>query len=139
MIGAVLPPLPEQAQAADHSIALLLLDLVVLLLWGRVVLQAAGRAERFLQTMTAVFGCQFILQPLLAPAAWAVSFYGEDSAWSLPAALVFTALGVWGLVALTRVLRSATGWSSFLCVLLVISQGLVTYLMAFALFPDLRE
>jgi hypothetical protein len=138
-IAAALPPIPAQAQAADHSIALLLLDITVVLLWGWALLHVVGRVERFLQTMTAVFGCQLVLQPLLAPAAWAMEFYNKDPAWSMPAALLFTVLGVWGLIALARVLRSATGWSNFLCALLVISQGLVTYLIAFALFPDLRK
>jgi hypothetical protein len=112
---------------------------MVILLWGAALLQTVGRPERFLQTMTAVFGCQLVLQPLLAPAAWAMEYYNKDPGWSLPAALLFTALGVWGLIALARVLRSATGWSNFICALLVISQGLVTYLIAFALFPDLRK
>jgi hypothetical protein len=138
VIGAILPPVP-MAKADDHSIALLLIDILVVLLWGWVILRVAGKSERFLQTLTAVFGCQLVLQPVLAPAAWAVAFYGKDSTWSLPATLIVAVVGLWGLAVLARVLRAATGWATFFCAALVVSQGLLTYLIAFALFPDLAK
>ncbi|MEO6081392.1 MAG: hypothetical protein ABIQ86_16725 [Steroidobacteraceae bacterium] len=132
LIGAVLPPLPAKAATPDHSLAMLLIDLLVMLLWGWGILRMAEKPERYLQMMTAIFGCQLVLQPLVAPAAWAVGFYGTESPWSLPAAV----LGVWALVVLARVLRAATEWAMFSCVFLVFGQVVLTYLVAIAVFPD---
>jgi hypothetical protein len=139
VIGAILPPLPTQADAPDHSLALLLIDVVVVLLWGWVILQFAAKSERFVQTMTAVFGCQLVMQPLLAPAVWAVGFYGKESSWSLPMAALLSALSVWTLMVMGRVLRAATDWSMFPCLALVLGQGLLTYLVSVVLFPDLLK
>jgi hypothetical protein len=40
---------------------------------------------------------------------------------------------------LARVLRAATDWPLFSCAVLVIAQNLVTFLIAFAVFPDMAE
>jgi hypothetical protein len=138
-LGAMLPPLPSNAGADDHSLALLGLDVAVSLLWGWGILQVVGRSERFLQLMTAIFGVQLVLQPLLVPAFWAAGSIGKESSWAFPAEILAVALSVWALVAIARVLRAATDWPMFGCAVLVIAQGLVTYLIAFAMFPDMAE
>jgi hypothetical protein len=134
LIIARLVPEPDA-----HSMALVCIDTGVVLLWGRVLLHAAGRPERYLQTLSAVFGCELVLQPLLAPAAWFYAVYGKEPNFGLLAVMVLFALELWALVAVVRVLRSATGWATFICVAVAISQELVTLMVAFALMPDLAR
>jgi hypothetical protein len=136
-IAGMLPPIPPKPGMQDHSLAWLAIDVTVALLWGRAILQAVGRPERFRQMMTAVFGVQLVLQPALVTAYWFAGYLEKSSGWILPAVLLATALSVWTLLALARVLRSATGWPMFPCAVLVIAQGMVTFLVAFAMFPDM--
>jgi len=137
VITALLPPLPPTPGLEDHSLALMALDVAVTLLWGWAILQAVGAPERFRQMMTAVFGIQLVLEPILSIAAWAMVYLEKNSAWAVGAQLLVTGLSMWGVVALARVLRSATGWPLFPCGVLVIAQTVVTYLIALAIFPDM--
>jgi hypothetical protein len=137
VIAGILPPLPPRPGVEDHSLAMLLIDVIVALLWGRAILQVVGRPERFRQMMTAVFGVQLVMQPALVTAYWLAGYLEKGSGLILPAGLLVTALSVWALLALARVLRSATGWPMFPCAVLVIAQNMVTFLVAFAMFPDM--
>jgi hypothetical protein len=56
LANAVIP------QPQNHPTALMLIDCLVVLVWGRAALQVAGRPERYLQPLTAVFGCELVLQ-----------------------------------------------------------------------------
>jgi hypothetical protein len=138
-ISGVLPPLPAKPGVADHSVALLFIDVAVAMIWGKAILQVAGRRERFLQMMTGVFGCQLVLQPFLLTAYWSAGYLDKESGWAMAAGLLAMVLSVWVLLAIARVLRAATDWPVFGCALLVIAQGLATYLVAFAIFPDMAE
>jgi hypothetical protein len=139
VIASILPPLPPTPGVEDHSLAWLTLEVMVLLLWGRAILQVVGRPERFLQTMTAVFGVHLVLKPMLVTASWAARYLEKNSGGATTAELVAIALSMWTVVVLARVLRSATDWPVFACGVLVIAQGLVFYLIAIAIFPDFAE
>ena len=123
--------------AGEHNTALLLLDAAVLLLWGRMLLQIAGRPERYLQTMTAVFGCELVLQPLQAPATWFYGMHAADPNLGAVALLLVYAIGVWALIVFVRILRAATGWPVLGCVAAAFGQEMLTLLIGVMLFPDL--
>ncbi len=112
------------------------IDLVVTVLWCAGLLRVAHKPERFLQTMTAILGFQLVLSPLQFASGWLFLKYGSDPAWQLPVQLLALAIGVWALVVLARILRSATGWPMFSCVALSIGQGLITLLLVLALVPE---
>lgn len=126
-------------EPGSHSAAVLAIDTTVMLLWGRIVLQAVRRPERYLQTMTAIFGVQLVLQPLLAPIAWFYARYSADPNLGFIAVSLLMMIKLWALVAEIRIVRSATGWTTFPCVLAAICQEMVTLMIAIALFPDLLK
>ncbi|MEO8546348.1 MAG: hypothetical protein ABI434_22365 [Burkholderiaceae bacterium] len=139
LIGSILPDVPPIPGVDDHDVGLTAIELVVPLLWGWGVLQIVGRSERFLQMMTAIFGCQLVLQPVIMPAYWAMRYFPKESNWLFLGEAAYVGLSVWSTVVVARILRSATDWPMFFCVVLVIAQGLATYLMQFAIFPDMAE
>ncbi len=122
--------LPLEEKDAGASAPLLIgIGVAVTLAWYGALLRLAGRPERFVQTLTAVFGFQIILAPALLFTAWFYFSYAQDPTWKFPAGLLRSAVEVWALVILARILRSATGWSMFACVMLAISSELLTALL----------
>lgn len=113
----------------------LLIEIGCTLVWYRLLLQAAGRAERFLQTTTAVFGYRLVLAPLTIGAGWLIERYGNDPQWQLPFSAACAALAVWLLVVASRVLRAALEWAMLYCVGLVLAEFCVEYLLISALVP----
>jgi hypothetical protein len=111
------------------------IDLGVTLTWYAVLLRIARKPERYLQTVTAVFGFQLVLAPLLIASGWLFLKYQADTTWQLPVAMVRLAVEVWALIVLSRILRSATGWPMFGCVALSIGQELITLLLVSAAVP----
>jgi hypothetical protein len=139
VLGSILPALPQEPGTENHGVALLLIETFVPLLWGWAILQFAGRLERFLQMMTAAFGCQLVLLPLAVPAIWAARYFSEGSSLLLLAQAAQVVLSIWGTLATARIVRAATDWPMVACVVLVVVQGLAVLLVAFAFFPDLAE
>jgi hypothetical protein len=88
-----------------------LVGAAVMLLWFRLALQLAGKAERFLQTMTAVFAVNVLFVPVMVPLVGALLPYLEkpDPKVPVPAALLIITLlvGLWALVVEMRIVRSA--------------------------------
>lgn len=120
-----------------HSQALAVIDCFVVLVWGAVLLRVARRPERFLQTATAIFGCTLLLHLLISPLALLQLGQDASSGLSVLAAFVSYALGLWGLIAVARIVNAATGWSMLICILMTILQEVVTLLVAITLFPDI--
>jgi hypothetical protein len=139
LIRSILPDVEPLPGVNDHDAGVLAIELIVPLLWGWGVLQLVRRPTRFLQMMTAIFGCQLVLQPLIMPAYWAIRYFAKESSWYFLGEALFIGLSVWSTVVVARILRSATDWPMFFCVALIIAQGLVTYLVQLAVFPDLAE
>jgi hypothetical protein len=109
----------------------LAVEIIFTLLWYAGMLRIAGKPERFFQTATAVFGVQVILAPLLVFAGWFVSTYHDDPNWQVPASFVALIVAIWVLVILVRILRAATEWPMFACLLVtVISQFVALQLIA---------
>jgi hypothetical protein len=122
-------PLPEKS-AMDASGPLLIgIGVAVAFFWYGLLLRLAGRPERFVQTLSAVFGFQIILAPALLFTAWFYFSYNQDPTWKFPAGLLRSAVEIWALVILARILRAATSWPMFSCVLLAVANELLTALL----------
>jgi hypothetical protein len=139
VLGSLLPALPQEQGVENHGVAVLFIETIVPLLWGWAILQFVGRLERFLQMMTAAFGCQLVLLPFAVPAIWAARYFGEGSSLLLLAQAAQVVLSIWGTVATARIVRAATDWPMAACVMLVVVQGLAVLLVALAFFPDLAQ
>lgn len=122
-------PLPEKSTAAASGPLLIGIGVVMTLVWYGGLLRLAGRPERFVQALTAIFGFQIILAPALLFSAWFYFTYAEDPTWRFPAGLLRSAVEIWALMILARILRAATSWPMFGCVLLAIANELLTALL----------
>jgi hypothetical protein len=116
--------------------AQLALDVLFTLVWYFALLRLAGRAERFLQTATAVFGFQAVLSPLLIASAWLWRRYWQDSTWQLPVLAVALVLLAWLIAANSRVVKAALEWPNGASVALVIAQIAVGEWLVLALLPS---
>jgi hypothetical protein len=125
-------PLPEKVNA----LLLVGIGVVVTLAWYGVLLQFARRPERFTQTLSAVFGFQIVFAPALIFTAWFYFTYHKDPTLQLPAGLLRSVVEIWALVILARILRAATQWPLFACVLLAIAGELLSALLMAAVLPD---
>lgn len=139
IMGSILPEVPPQPVVDDNWMVLLAVELSVPLLWGWLTVSAAGRPERYLQTMTAVFGFQLVLQPVATLAIWATRYFPKESSWLLLGQAAYFGLSVWSIIVMARILRAATEWPMMFCVPLVIAQILAVHLIDFALFPELAK
>jgi hypothetical protein len=129
-------PLPEKTADDVSGTLLIAISVAVTLLWYGALLRLAGKPQRTVQTLTAVFGFQIILAPALLFTAWFYFSYYQDPTWKFPAGLLRSAVEVWALVILARILRAATGWPMFSCVLLAIANELLSaVLMASVVGP----
>jgi hypothetical protein len=131
MLAVRILPMPYQG----NPLAILLLDAGVTLLFVSLVLALARRPERFLQTATAVFGYQLVMLPLLLGAGWLLESFLNDAVWRMPMLLLNAGLGLWSMVVIARILRSATGWPLFACVAFAISGELLSIIIVTSIFP----
>ncbi|MFO1502730.1 MAG: hypothetical protein U1F39_02820 [Steroidobacteraceae bacterium] len=125
----VVVPLPEKATAGVSGPLMIAIGVAVTLLWYGALLRYAGKSARTVQTLTAVFGIQIVLAPALLFSAWFYFTYFQDPTWKLPAGLLRSAVEIWALMILARILRAATQWSMFSCVLLAVGSQLVSALL----------
>jgi hypothetical protein len=123
------------ADARINPLVLMLLDLGISLLCVFLALRAAGLPERFLQTMTAIFGAQVVLAPVLFVSRWMLLTYYEQPGMGGMARLFYVVVAVWLLAVTVRILRAATGWPVFACVLLALTIEVLTMLVALTIYP----
>jgi hypothetical protein len=121
-------PLPEKSAQASGPL-LIAISVAVTIIWYGGLLRFAGKSERFVQSLTAVFGFQIILAPALLFTAWFYFTFYQDPTWKLPAGLLRSAVEIWALMILARILRAATQWPMFACVLLAIANELLSALL----------
>ncbi len=140
MLASIVPDVVQLGLAPltfEGSVAALIaLGVGATVFWFGLVLRIAGTPERLTQTLTAVFGIQLVLAPALVFSYWFLATYSADPTWQYPAAMLRMVVEVWALVILARILRSATEWPMFACVMLAIAGELLTVLLALSLFPQ---
>ncbi|HUG72122.1 MAG TPA: hypothetical protein VMK82_01745 [Steroidobacteraceae bacterium] len=123
------------AETRINPVVVMLLDFGITLLCVFVALRAAGHSARFLQTITAIFGAQVVLAPALFASRWMLLTYYEQPGIGGMARLFYVVVSVWMLAVLVRILRSATGWPLFACVLLALTIEVLVLVAALTLFP----
>jgi hypothetical protein len=125
-------PMPFRGSPAG----LIAVGILVTVFWFSLVLRVAGKPERLTQTLTAIFGFQLVMAPALVFSGWFLATYSQDPTLQLPAAMLRLVVEVWALVVMARILRSATDWAMFACVLLAIANELLALLLVTGLFPQ---
>jgi len=132
LASTLLPP-------EDHWRGPLIADTAFTLVWYVALLKVTGRPERILQTVTAVFGFQAVLAPLLIASEWLMRRFADNPSGQL----IVTALGLlllaWLIAANSLVVKSALEWSRSASVALVILQMLVGWAVVFALFTPAKS
>jgi hypothetical protein len=131
LVSSALPP-------DDHWRGPLLADTVFMLVWYVALLKLLGRPERILQTVTAVFGLQSVLSPLLIASEWLMRRFGEDQTWQMAVTCLGLLLLAWLIAANSHVVKAALEWSGSASVALVILQMLAGWLAVFALFSPVK-
>jgi len=108
------------------------------LLWFQVAFVLERKRERFLQTMTALFGVNALFMPFVTPVLVAMLPYMEKPDPSTPPpavmSLLLLMLGIWQLIALVRIVRSAFEWNYVAVVIFVLAQNFATLVIVGALF-----
>jgi len=133
--------LPAPEPTPDQNLALIIaLELGIHLACVMVALRAAGTPERFPQTVTALLGCQLVLAPALLGGRWLlINYYQSPGGMGALSQLIFVAISVWLLIVTVRILRSATEWPTFACVMLALGIEMLMTLGALMLYsppPD---
>jgi hypothetical protein len=131
LVSSALPP-------DDHWQGPLLVDTLFTLVWYVALLKLLGRPERMLQTVTAVFGFQAVLSPLLIASTWLLRRVGEDQTWEMPVTCIGLLLLAWLIAASSHVVKAALEWPGSASAALVILQMLAAWLLMFALFPPVK-
>jgi hypothetical protein len=131
VVSSALPP-------DEHWQGPLLVDALFTLVWYVAVLRLLGRPERMLQTVSAVFGLQAVLSPLLIASTWLMRRVGEDAAWQLPVTCAGLLLLAWLIAANSHVVKAALEWPGGASAALVILQMIAAWLLVLALFPPAR-
>ena len=123
------------APPAEHWRMHLLVQVVFTLAWYAVLLRAAGKPERFMQTATAIFGAGLLLQP---PGVIAMHFWQElpeQHVLYAPMAILALAIAIWIIRAGSYVLKHALELPILACVILTILQTFTGEMLMRAVAP----
>jgi hypothetical protein len=129
VVSAALPPIP------GPWFGQLVVDVLFTFAWYALLLTLLRRAERFVQTTTAVFGYQIVLSPLQIASVWLIRQSAAGDAWRFPIVIVGLGIVVWMVAVNARVLKAAIEWAMPACVALVILQILGGQALLVSLFP----
>jgi hypothetical protein len=115
-----------------------LVDCIVALLWFQVAFAITKKRERFVQTMSAVFGVFALFLPALIPLAITVLPYTVTPNPALPPPAIPTLLGaalvVWLLIVLVRIVRAAFEWPHVAAFIFLLGLRIAATLMYLTLF-----
>ena len=129
VVSAALPPI------AGPWLGHLVVDVIFTFLWYALLMRILRRAERYVQTTTAVFGYQAVLSPLWIAAVWLVRQFADDDTWRFPISMIGVAIVVWLVAANAYVLKAALEWKLPACIALVILQILASQILLIYLYP----
>jgi hypothetical protein len=130
IVRLVLPPTPGPWQLQLGIAA------VFMLFWYAVLLRTFGKSERFLQTVTAMFGYQVVLAPLWIATLFLSGRFTAENLLQFPVAIMGLALAIWIIRAGSYILKAALELPMAACVVLVILQILTGELLMIALSPS---
>jgi hypothetical protein len=116
----------------------ILVACAVMLLWFRGALVVAQKRERFVQTMTAMFGVSALFLPVVIPLLRALSPYLEKPDPNVPPpaalALITFFVLIWALVVQVRIVRDAFECPWFGAILLVAGEFIAASFVSMLLF-----
>lgn len=124
-------PLPEH-----DRISVAVVGALFLCAWYWALLRLAGKPERFLQTATAIFGFQTVLLPAFMAVRMMYPEQPTIESIPLPVFLVGIGLELWTLAINSRIVRSATQWSIFAAVAVVLLQSVIYLVVIQSFFPE---
>jgi len=128
LVSAVMPPTPQWRL---H----LLIEIGFTLAWYAVLLRTVGKPERFVQTVTAIFGYELVLAPVWIVAIYFSQRVKPEDALYVPVVLLALALAIWIIRAGSYVLKAALELPLAVCVLLTILQIFTGELLMRAVSP----
>jgi hypothetical protein len=128
LVSLTLPPIP------GPWFYQLLCEVVFTCLWYALLLRFFKRPERFVQTLTAIFGYQTLLTPLWIATVWLVQQYSSDDTLRLPTSLMGLVVVVWRVAINVRIVKAALEWGTASSVALVLLQYLTETMLVFILF-----
>jgi hypothetical protein len=125
------------ARITVPPVAIASLSVAGTLLLPALFLKLAGHAQRYLPTVTALFGYLMVLAPLLLLTSWLFVAAGDDPLLRWPAAALRFGVELWSLAVAARVLSLATGWPFIACVILSVATELLIFLAISSVFASL--
>lgn len=127
----VFPPAVEAWPVA------MVVSIVFTLMWYALVLRFAGKPERWMQVVAAVFGIGCLLTPLLAPLEAVLGRYGGTPEQAPAWIVLVLPLAIYVVYLNARILRSAIEQPIPLCIVIVVLQWLLeAMLVSLVLGPD---
>ena len=116
----------------------LIVNSLVPLLWFWMAFSLAKKPERFVQTMTAVFGVNMMFQPFISPMFAALLPYIQKPDPNVPPpavlSLLFLLITVWLTVVWVRIVHAAFEWPYLVCFVFVLAGNMATLFIMAALF-----
>lgn len=134
LLNLLMLSIPAESRV-EHPLLMVALELGVMMVGVLFILRMARHPERYLQTMTAIFGVQLVIAPVIYAATWMLITYQNDPVMQGPAQLVSAAIAVWLLVINARILRSATDYPLVACIFLIIGLQLAILLVVLGFLP----
>jgi thiol:disulfide interchange protein len=128
VVSAAMPP-------TDQWRLHLVIEIGFTLAWYAVLLRTLGKPERFLQTVTAIFGYELVLAPVWIVAIYLSERVKPEDALYVPVVLLALALAIWIIRAGSYVLKAALELPIAVCVVLTILQIFAGELLMRALSP----
>jgi len=118
----------------------LFVSTIVPLLWFQVAFALAKKPERFVQTMTALFGVNVMFQPVVTPLFAALLPYMQKQDPSMPPpvamSLLFLIITVWLFIVSVRIVRAAFEWHYVAAIVFVLAQNLAVVLVIAMMVGD---
>ena len=128
LVSAAMPPTPQWRL---H----LLIEIGFTLAWYAVLLRTLGKPERFVQTVTAIFGYELVLAPVWIVAIYLSQHVKPENVLYVPVVMLALALAIWIIRAGSYVLKAALELPIAACVLLTILQIFTGELLMRAVSP----
>lgn len=129
---------PVAPQLAATSFAQMVVGALLTLLTFRIALHLAGKPERFVQTMIAMFAAQTMAIPALPLLGALLQYTGKPGGAAAPLLLLLmcAVVGIWMLAVLVHIVKSAFEWSWLQAALLVIASHIGIAIMLGLIFGE---
>src|SRR3954469_3640185 len=133
--GIVLLVASPFLDSPGRAAAELALSVACTLLFYRAVLRLARKAERFTQTMTALYGISAVVSPIVVPMMAVVA--AQPKAQTQPPTLLILGifvLCIWGITVTVYILRQALEWPALGAFGVLLAQNVLLLLLTALLF-----